>query len=239
MSTHIRSMPKFATGVLGAFALLFAACSDSASNINAPSAYNVSAVASTFTVLANAAVTCTDGNITGEVGTFLATPSGSVTQTTCPMTGTPHVGDSVATQAFNDFLGTYATLAPKLGDVCTTLTGTLAGVTLSPGVYCFDAAATLTGVLTLDGPSDGVWNFKIGSSGTGALTGTNFSIAMAGDGQSCNVTWWVADAATMTTSGFQGNILAGAAITLTGGTFKGNAWSKADVTITGTAVSAC
>jgi hypothetical protein len=192
---------------------------------------------SNFTVLANAAVTCTDGNITGEVGTFLATPSGSVTQTTCPITGTLHVGDSVATQAFNDFLNTYAVLAPKLGDVCTTLTGTLAGVTLAPGVYCFDAAATLTGVLTLNGPSDGIWTFKIGTSGTGALTGSSFSVVMAGGGQPGNVTWWVAQGATMTDSRFIGTILGGAAITLTRGTFDGNAWAKADVTITGTAVS--
>ena len=195
------------------------------------------AVASNFTVLANAAVTCTDGNITGEVGTFLATPSGSVTQTTCPMTGTPHVGDSVATQAFNDFLGTYAMVAPKLGDVCTTLTGTLAGLTLAPGVYCFDAAATLTGVLTLNGPSDGIWTFKIGTSGTGALTGSSFSVVMAGGGQPGNVTWWVAQGVTLTDSHVIGTILGGADITLTRGTFDGNAWAKADVTITGTAVS--
>jgi hypothetical protein len=153
------------------------------------------------------------------------------------MTGTPHVGDSVATQAFNDFLGTYAMLAPKLGDVCTTLTGTLAGVTLAPGVYCFDAAATLTGVLTLNGPSDGIWTFKIGTSGTGALTGSSFSVVMAGGGQPGNVTWWVAQGVTLTDSHVIGTILGGADITLTRGTFDGNAWAKADVTITGTAVS--
>jgi hypothetical protein len=192
-----------------------------------------SALASDFAVLANAAVTCTDGTITGDVGTFLATPTGSITLTSCPITGTVHVGNGVATQAFNNFLSTYAALAPQAGDVCTTLTGTLAGVTLSPGVYCFDAAATLTGVLTLNGPSNGTWVFRIGTSGTGALTGTSFSVVMADGGQASNVTWWVADAATMTTSAFQGNILAGAGITLTGGTFDGNAWSKADVTITG------
>ncbi|OYV72120.1 MAG: hypothetical protein B7Z72_05475, partial [Gemmatimonadetes bacterium 21-71-4] len=190
-------------------------------------------------MLANAAVTCTGGTITGNVGTFLAAPTGSVTLTSCPVTGTVHVGDGVAVQAFNAFLSTYAALAPKPGDVCTPLTGTLDGVTLPPGTYCFDAAATLTGVLTLDGPSNGTWIFKIGTSGTGALTGTNFTVVMAGGAQPCNVTWWVAQAATMTTSAFQGNILAGAAITLTGGTFNGNAWSKADVTITGTAVTGC
>lgn len=233
MSSHNRSI--HAMGVLVTLALLSAACSD----VNAPPRFSgsdigPSAVASDFAVLANAAVTCTDGTITGEVGTFLATPTGSVTQTGCPITGTVHVGDSAATQAFNDFLNTYAALAPKLGDVCTTLTGTLAGVSLSPGAYCFDAAATLTGVLTLNGPSDGIWTFKIGTSGTGALTGTNFSVVMAGGGQPGNVTWWVAQAVTMTDSHLIGMILGGADITLTRGTFNGNAWAKADVTITGT-----
>jgi hypothetical protein len=233
---------RFAVGVLATLALLSAGCGNTVSRINAPAFRSSSSdalpfAAPSFAVLANAAVTGTGGTIIGDVGTFFATPTGSVTLTSCPITGTVHVGDGVATQAFNDFLITYAALAPKPEDVCTTLTGTLAGVTLSPGVYCFDAAATLTGVLTLDGPSNGIWIFKIGTSGTGALTGTNFSVVMAGGGQAGNVTWRVTEAATMTTSAFQGHILAGAGITLTGGTFNGNAWSKADVTITGTAVT--
>jgi len=234
--------PRFAAGVLVTLALLSAACSDSASRITSPpllssSSNGSSAAALKFAVLANAAVTCTDGTITGDVGTFLATPTGSVTRTSCPITGTVHVGDGVAKQAFNVFLSRYAALAPKPGDVRRTLTGTLAGVTLSPGIYYFDAAATLTGVLTLNGPSNGIWIFKIGTSGTGALTGNSFSVVMAGGAQASNVTWRVAQAATMTDSHFIGTILAGAGITLTRGTFNGNAWSKADVTITGTAVT--
>jgi hypothetical protein len=238
--------PRVAAGALLTLALFTAACGDSASGINGPSSVNSlaslqgpSAPANDFAVLANASVTCTDGTITGNVGTFLATPTGSITLTTCPVTGTLHVGDGVATAAFATFLSTYAALAPKVGDVCTTLTGTLDGVILSPGTYCFDAAATLTGVLTLNGPSNGTWTFKIGTLGTGALTGTSFTALMAGGAQPCNVTWWVAEAATMTDSHFIGTILAGAAITLTRGVFDGNAYSKADVTITGTAVTGC
>ncbi|HET7187313.1 MAG TPA: ice-binding family protein [Gemmatimonadaceae bacterium] len=242
--TWLLTSSGFATGMLAASTLLAAACSDSASRMLSPSIDVASSrgstgASSTFAVLANAAVTCTDGTITGDVGTFQAAPTGSVTRTVCPIVGTVHVGDGVAKQAYDKFLAAYAALAPKPGDSCTSLTGTLAGVTLPPGVYCFDAAATLTGVLTLDGPSNGTWIFKIGTSGTGALTGTNFSVVMAGGGQACNVTWWVAQATTMTTSAFQGNILGGAAITLTGGTYSGNAWSKADVTVNGTAVVGC
>jgi len=172
--------------------------------------------AESFALLAGGAVTCTNSAVTGDVGAGTV-----VTQTICPVTGTVHQGDAAAATAYADFLSAYATLASTPCDQ--TLTGTLAGVTLTPGVYCFDAAATLTGTLTLMGPVTGTWLFKIGTKGTGALTGTNFSVVMAGGGQPCNVNWWVAQAATMTTSNFQGTILAGADITVTGGTFNGDA----------------
>jgi len=238
--------PRIAGGIVVAIALLSAACSDAPSaaiagpaNASAASLSKTSGGSTNFAVLANAAVTCTNGTVTGSVGTFLATPTGSVTQTICPVTGTVDVGGAAAVAAYDAFLTTYAALAPSPSDNCTMLTGTLDGVTLAPGVYCFDAAATLTGTLTLKGPANGTWLFKIGTSGTGALTGTNFSVVMSGGATPCNVTWWVAQAVTMTTSNFQGNILAGAAVTLTGGTFAGNIASQADVTITGTAVTGC
>jgi hypothetical protein len=241
-------------------ALLFAAC-----NMNAPGggaalanarslvgakAPAGGAAASSFTVLGNQAVTLTDATVTGSVGTFLppapASPAGSVTTTRSTITGSTDVGDAASIAAYNAFLAEYAALAPKLGDVYTeTLTGTLDGVTLAPGVYSSVAAVTVTGgVLTLKGPSNGIWIFKIGTTGgTQALTGTSFSVVMAGGATPSNVTWWVAQAVTMTDSNFQGTILAGAAITLTRGTFNGNAWAGAskvgDVTITGTTITGC
>ena len=232
-----------AAGVVLAAALITAACGDGATGVES-SALNArqiraSASAPAFAVLANAAVTCTNGTITGDVGTFLATPTGSFTQTLCPVTGTVHIGDAAAVAGYNAFLAAYAALAPVPAEPCTLLTGTLSGVTLAPGVYCFDAAAALTGVLTLKGPANGTWVFKIGTSGTGALTGTNFSVVMDGGALPCNVTWWVAQAATLTDSHFIGTIMAGAAITLTRGTFAGNVWSKADVTITGASLVGC
>jgi len=237
--------PRFAaTALVTVAALLSAACSEPTAPINSAmrasrSSADLSAASSNFLVLANTAVTCTDGTIAGDVGTFVAAPTGSVTQTGCPVTGQLRVGDEAAKPAFSNFLSTYAARAPKPEDVCTILTGTLAAVTLSPGSYCFTGAAVLTGLLTLDGPSDGVWNFSIGTGGVGALTGTSFSVVMAGGGQACNVAWWVADAATMTDSHLVGTVLAGAGITLTRGTFGGNASSKADATITGTKVTSC
>ena len=190
--------------------------------------------ASSFAVLAGTAVTCTDYTVTGDVGVY---PGTAVTQTNSTIAGTVHAGDAVAQAAHNDFLSAYNAFAQVKCDVV--LTGTLAGLTLAPGVYCFDAAVAETGgVLTLKGPSNGIWIFKVGTLGTGALTGTNFSVVMAGGGQAGNVTWLVAEAATLTDSNFLGTILAGSAITITRGTFDGRALAKAAVTLTGAAVTA-
>ena len=188
--------------------------------------------AQSFAVLGGPAVTCTNSTVTGDVGVALST---AFTNTECTIAGNIHAGDVVAAQAYNDFLTAYDALAAKQCDVV--LTGTLAGQTLAPGVYCFDAAATLTGQLTLDGPSNGIWIFKIGTFGTGALTGTSFSVVMANGGQARNVYWQVAEAATMTDSKLKGTILAGAGITITRGSLVGRALAEAAVTLTGVAVS--
>ena len=179
------------------------------------------------------AVTCTDSTIIGNVDSS-GLPA-SIVQTSCSISGS--VNAPVSAGVLTNFNSAYDALALTPCDQV--LTGTLAGVTLSPGVYCFDAAATLTGLLTLNGPSNGIWLFKVGTSGTGALTGTNFSMVMANGGTACNVTWWVSQAATMTTSDFLGTIYAGAAITVTGGTYNGDALAKAAVTLTGTTLTAC
>ncbi|HEU4646737.1 MAG TPA: ice-binding family protein [Burkholderiales bacterium] len=198
--------------------------------------------ASDFAVLSAApdhggAVTCTRSSIDGDVGSsgFEA----SVTQTICTITGT--VIAPVSANVVKDFNDAYDALAGQSCD--SVLTGTLAGVTLTPGTYCFDAAATLTGTLTLVGSSTDTWLFKIGTLAPGALTGTNFSVAMEGGAEACNVTWWVDAAATMTDSEFKGTILAGAAITMTGtapGTpAEGRALAKAAVTLTDVAFLGC
>ncbi|MGI8401190.1 MAG: ice-binding family protein [Gemmatimonadaceae bacterium] len=194
--------------------------------------------AASFAVLSAApgvggAVTCTDATIGGDVGST-GGPA-SVVRTGCTITGS--IVAPVSSQVVTDFGSAYDALGGVPCDQ--TLTGTLAGVTLRPGVYCFDGAATLTGTLTLAGPSGATWIFKIGTSGTGALTGTNFNVVMSGGAQSCSVYWWVAQAATMTASKFLGNILSGAAITVTGGTFSGRALAKAAVTLTGANLSPC
>ena len=235
---HLTTLPHSARRVCLtlAFALVLA-LSLTAGVVQAPpsaaTAPGLRAAAS-FAALAGTAVTCTDSTVTGDVGVY---PGTAVTQTNCIVTGTVHAGDAAAAAAYNDFLSMYDALALVSCDAV--LTGTLDGVTLAPGVYCFDAAATLTGELTLDGPANGIWTFKIGASGTGALTGTNLTVVMGRGGQPCNLYWWVAEAATLTDSNFVGTILAGAAITITRGTFTGDALAKAAVTMTGTDLVGC
>ena len=224
--------------LLGTLALFTAACSDTTSINSAPLFSSSGSVSSSFAVLSAApdhggAVTCTDASVIGDVGSS-GVPA-SIVQTNCTISGA--VIAPVSTQAVNDFNDAYAALAAV---ACgQTLSGTLAGVTLSPGVYCFPAAAALTGTLTLDGPSNATWLFKVGTQAPGALTGTNFSVVMAGGGEPCNVTWWVDAAATLTTSNFLGSIYAGAAITITGGTFDGSIYARAAVTMTGSNLSGC
>jgi hypothetical protein len=198
--------------------------------------------ASGFAALAGGAVTCTTSTLTGNVGYGTA-----FTSTGCAIAGT---ASTPAAAAYADFLTAYDTL--QFNTPCDqTLTGTLAGVTLAPGVYCFPAAATLTGTLTLNGPANGVWIFKVGTGGTGALTGTGFSVVMTGGAETAtcpNVYWWVAQAATLTGSNFVGTILAGADITVTGGTFTGDALAggagtslapTGAVTVTNSTIAAC
>lgn len=188
-----------------------------------------------FSVLGGSNVTCTSGTVAGDVG---VSPGSAVpfTNTGCAITGqTPPATDVAAVQARSDFLSTYAALQSM---ACTPMPGNLAGQNLAPGVYCLDAAAK-AGVLTLTGSSDGSWVFLV----DGALTGTSFSVVMAGGGQPGNVFWAPSGALTMTTSDFTGNILAGDAvggsITFTGGTLAGRALANVAVTMTGASVVCC
>ena len=202
--------------------------------------------ASNFAVLSAApggggAVTCTNTppptTINGDVGSS-GLPASVVNTTGCTINGA--IIAPVSVGVLTDFNNAYDALAGQSCDRF--LTGTLAGVTLSPGVYCFAAAAAPTGTLTLAGGSTDTWLFKIGTSGTGYLEATNFSVVMANGAQACNVNWWVAEYATMTTSQFSGTILAGAAITVTSGgvgTFDGRALAKAAVTVTGGTLNGC
>jgi ice-binding like protein len=195
--------------------------------------------AANFAVLGGTAVTCTGGAVVGDVGISPGITA-SYTNTGCAVRGaTPPATNAAAAQARTDFLSAYAALETEAANrACTQVDGSLAAQNLAPGVYCTDAVAK-TGVLTLNGPSNGVWIFLV----DGALTGTNFTVVMAGGGQPCNVYWTPSAAATFTTSTVNGTILAGAvtggSITLTGGTLAGRALANVAVTTTGTSLTSC
>jgi hypothetical protein len=204
--------------------------------------------ASTFAVLSAApdfggAVTCTRSTINGDVGS--SGLMAAVVQTKCKING--NIIAPVPDQVVANFLSAYDKYAAIdcTGYLDPAYTGKT--LTLSPGVYCSSAQVAFTDTtLILKGGANGVWIFKIGTSGTGYLEGTNFSVVMDSAEQPCNVTWWVAQYATMTTSGFQGTILAGTYITITGlavtpttTTFYGNALAKAAVTLTDVTLTGC
>jgi hypothetical protein len=191
--------------------------------------------ASPFTVLsASGAVNCTNSTIQGDVGSAVAG-----TRTSCVQSG--DVVTAVSQEIQTDFHNAYSTLADEQ---CDNYLTTLAGQTLAPGTYCVDNASTNTGsVLTLNGDDDDTWLFKIGSSGAGALTGTDFVVDMIGDAQACNVTWWVADAVTLTRGDFKGDILAGQAVTVTGvasnSPLKGRIMAEGTVVLTNADALGC
>ena len=182
--------------------------------------------AADYAVLAGTALTCTDSNVAGPVGVNFTTAFAS---TRCKMQV------QYAPGAYAAFLSTYSGIAANLGPCDQTLTGTLAGVTLGPGTYCFDAAATLTGTLTLTG--GGPWIFEIGGlAGVGALTATSFTVV---SDNPCNAFWWVRNDVTLTTSAFQGTILGGGDISLTGTSLAGRALATGAVTMTDSNIFGC
>ncbi len=191
-----------------------------------------------FAVLSGGAagVTCTDSLVTGNVGGTFAAAS----PTRCTFTGgIPPATNAAAAAALTDFALAYTALK---GQACSQgiLSTIPASLTLTPGVYCTGATEALTAAgvtLTLDarGDANAVWIFQVGA----GLTGTNFSVVMAGGGKACNVFWVPSAAATMTTSTLKGNIVAGGdtgSITLTGGSLDGRALAKVAVTMTDSVV---
>jgi hypothetical protein len=188
---------------------------------SAASAQSPLGSAQSFAVLGAATVTNTGATtITGDVGVSPGTaitgfPPGVVTG------GALHPGDAVAAQAHSDAVLAYAGLVAL---TCgTNLSGTdLGGLTLTPGVYCFDSSAQLTGTLTLDarGNANAVFVFQVGSTLT---TASNSAVVVinGGQGQGCtgaSVFWQIGSSATLgTDTQFTGHVLALISITVTTG----------------------
>jgi uncharacterized repeat protein (TIGR01451 family) len=182
--------------------------------------------ASNFAVLGSSTVTNTGTTIiTGDVGVS----PGTIAGTPMSVSGTVHAADAsaanaqlIATSAYNDLTGQSCNFGPF--DVTD-----LAGVTLTPGVYCYSSSLSIAsgGVLRLDagGDANAVWVFKIGSTLT---TVSGASVALINGAQQSNVFWQVGSSATLgPTTVFKGTIIALTSITLaTGASVSGRVWAR-------------
>jgi hypothetical protein len=198
--------------------------------------------AGTFGVLAGSTVTNTGPTvINGNVG---VSPGSAVTGFPPGIVVPPftiNAADAVAAQAQSDLTAAFVSAANQS---CTMdLTGQdLGGLTLMPGVFCFDTSAQLTGILTLDAQGDpgGEFIFQIGSTLT---TASASSILLINGAQGENIFFQVGSSATLgTTTAFAGNILALTSITLnTGATINcGSALARnGAVTLDTNVITAC
>jgi hypothetical protein len=171
-------------------------------------------LAEDFAVLGATTVTNTGPTVlNGDLGLFPGTsvtgfPPGIVN-------GTMFINDTMAMEAQAAALVAYnqlVALPPTM-----TLTGSLGGLTLLPGIYQITSAAQLTGTLTLNGNGmvDPLFVFQIGSSLT---TASASSVVEINGANASNLYWQVGSSATLgTNSQFNGTLIANTSDTLTTG----------------------
>lgn len=214
----MRNFAKNPTAIVLAvsFMLVVIGLTEQTATLAAATAVNLGA-ADGFAVLAGTGITNTGATtITGDIGSYsTATITGSPT-----VIGTNHAGDGVTQGAKTALATAYGNAAGQACDQ--NLTGQdLGGLTLTPGVYCFDSSAQLTGTLTLNGGGNlnAVFIFKISSTLT---TASASNVTLTNSAQACNVFWQVGSSATLgTTTNFKGNILALTSVTLNTGASVG------------------
>ena len=196
--------------------------------------------AQSFAVLGASTVTNTGAtSVVGDVG---VSPGSAITGfPPGVVTGTVHAADAVAGQAQADAVTAYNSLVAEVCPPANNLTGqNLGGLTLLPGVYCFNSSAQLTGTLTLNalGDPNAVFVFLIGST----LTTASNSAVIASGGSPCNVFFQVGSSATLGTgTQLSGNILALTSITLnTGASVSGGSYAlNGAVTLDTNSATAC
>ncbi len=186
--------------------------------------------AATFGVLAGSTVTNTGATVvTGNVGVspgsaITGFPPGTVTG------GALHAADATAATAQTDLTTAYNSATGVACPPANNLTGqNLGGLTLAPGVYCFNTSAQLTGILTLNAQNvpNAQFIFQIGSTLTTA-SGSSVIPININNAQPPVIFWQVGSSATLGTgTAFSGNILALTSITLTtGASLQGRALAR-------------
>ncbi len=198
-----------------------------------------------FSVLAGTSVANTGASVVN--GNLGVSPGSAITGfPPGVIVGTTDADDSAATQAQSD-LGAALAAAEETTELpCeATLTGNLAGLTLTPGVYCTGGAAAITGTLTLnfEGDPNAFFLFRV----NGALTtAAGSAVRVTNTGalrETCapNTFWALNGAAGFgAATNFTGDILANGAITSGAGTtVNGRLLANAAVTMNSSSVSAC
>jgi Ice-binding-like/Bacterial Ig-like domain len=175
--------------------------------------------ASTFAIMATAAISGGGNDITGDVGLHPGSAQGIDPS---EINGTIHVNDQAIIDAQADLLAAYNEAVSRSVNA-QTLEGNLGGLTKTPGLYVNGSSTGISGtganaILTLDaqGDANAVFIFKMAST---LVTDPGTSIVLSGGAQAKNVYWQVGSSATLgTTSIFKGNILAAVTITVNNGT---------------------
>jgi hypothetical protein len=174
--------------------------------------------ASTFAIMATAAISGGGDQINGDVG---LNPGSAQGIPPSEINGVIHVDDLAIIDAQAALLAAYNDAVSRSVNA-QTLQGNLGGLTITPGLYVNSSSVEISGtganaILTLDaqGDANAVFIFKMGSTLT---VGTGTSIVLSGGAQAKNVYWQVGTSATLgTTSIFKGNILAAVTITVNNG----------------------
>jgi len=193
-----------------------------------------------FSVLAYSTVTNTGTTtISGDVGVSPGTSVTGFPPGQLSGGGAIHIADGAAAQAQTALASAYVDAAGRSGG--TTVTGDLAGQTLTAGVYTSKSSLENSGNVTLDakGNPNAVFIFQIGSTLT---TASGSHVILANGASACNVFWQVGSSATLGTgSVFNGNILAMASITITtGATLNGRALARTGaVTLDTNVITGC
>ena len=171
-------------------------------------------LAEDFAVLGATTVTNTGPTVlNGDLGLFPGTsvtgfPPGIVN-------GTMFINDTIAMEAQAAALVAYNQLVGL--PPTTTLSGSLGGLALLPGIYQITSSAQLNGTLTLNGNgmADPLFVFQIGSTLT---TGSASSVVEINGANASNLYWQVGSSATLgTNSQFNGTLIANTSDTLTTG----------------------